>query len=53
VEVGRGRSRVGDVQLVVGAVIVDSLADPRRVLATRRSRPEALKGRWEFSGWQG
>ena len=41
---------VVDMQLVVGAVIVDSLADPRRVLATRRSRPEALKGRWEFPG---
>ncbi len=37
-------------QLVVGAVIVDSLANPQRVLATRRSRPEALKGRWEFPG---
>ena len=39
-----------DVQLVVGAVIVDSLAHPRRVLATRRTRPTALKGRWEFPG---
>ena len=39
-----------DMHLVVGAVIVDSLAHPRRVLATRRSRPEALKGRWEFPG---
>ena len=38
------------VQLVVGAVIVDSLADPRRVLAARRTRPAALKGRWEFPG---
>ena len=37
-------------QLVVGAVIVDSLAQPRRVLATRRTRPAALKGRWEFPG---
>ena len=37
-------------QLVVGAVIVDSLADPRRVLATRRTQPAALKGRWEFPG---
>ncbi|MGH2775044.1 MAG: NUDIX domain-containing protein [Actinomycetota bacterium] len=37
-------------QLVVGAVIVDSLADPQYVLAARRSRPEALKGRWEFPG---
>ena len=37
-------------QEVVGAVIVDSLADPQYVLAARRSRPEALKGRWEFPG---
>lgn len=37
-------------QLVVGAVIVDSLVHPQRVLATRRSQPEALKGRWEFPG---
>ncbi|MGH3457311.1 (deoxy)nucleoside triphosphate pyrophosphohydrolase [Aeromicrobium sp.] len=37
-------------QLVVGAVIVDSLANPRQVLATRRTRPEALKGKWEFPG---
>ena len=39
-----------DMQLVVGAVIVDSLAHPRRVLASRRTRPTALKGRWEFPG---
>jgi len=38
------------VQLVVGAVIVDSLANPRRVLGTRRTRPAALRGRWEFPG---
>ena len=38
------------VQLVVGAVIVDSLAEPHRVLASRRTRPAALKGRWEFPG---
>ena len=37
-------------QLVVGAVIVDSLTNPHFVLATRRLRPEALKGRWEFPG---
>ena len=37
-------------QEVVGAVIVDSLIEPRRVLATRRSRPEDLKGKWEFPG---
>ena len=37
-------------QLVVGAVIVDSLAMPRRVLASRRTRPAVLEGRWEFPG---
>ena len=36
--------------LVVGAVIVDSLAQPRRVLAARRSGSNALQGRWEFPG---
>ena len=39
-----------DMQVVVGAVIADSLSNPRRVLATRRTRPTALKGRWEFPG---
>ena len=38
------------VQVVVGAVIVDSLAAPRRVLAARRARSHALRGRWEFPG---
>ena len=37
-------------QLVVGAVIVDSLAMPRRVLASRRTRPAVFEGRWEFPG---
>ena len=37
-------------QLVVGAVIVDSLAQPRRVLAARRAQSNALRGRWEFPG---
>ena len=37
-------------QVVVGAVIVDSLAEPRRVLAARRTRSHALRGRWEFPG---
>ena len=41
---------VVEMELVVGAVIVDSLADPTRVLATRRTRPAELKGRWEFPG---
>jgi len=31
-------------------VIVDSLAQPRRVLAARRARSNALRGRWEFPG---
>ena len=37
-------------QLVVGAIIVDSLAQPTRVLAARRSRPAKLAGSWEFPG---
>ena len=37
-------------QLVVGAIIVDSLAHPTRVLAARRSRPAKLAGSWEFPG---
>ena len=37
-------------QLVVGAVIVDSLTAPTRVLACRRTRPAAIAGRWEFPG---
>ena len=36
--------------VVIGAVIVDSLAQPRRVLAARRSGSNALEGRWEFPG---
>lgn len=36
--------------LVVAAVIVDDLDAPSRVLATRRSRPATLAGRWEFPG---
>ena len=35
-------------QLVVGALIVDDLARPTRVLAARRTTPPA--GRWEFPG---
>lgn len=38
------------VQLVVAAMIVDSLVRPSRVLATRRTRPESLAGWWEFPG---
>lgn len=37
-------------QLVVGAVIADSLETPTRVLAARRSGPATLAGRWEFPG---
>lgn len=37
-------------QLVVGAVIVDDLRCPRRVLAARRRTPTPLAGRWEFPG---
>ncbi|GAA4406088.1 (deoxy)nucleoside triphosphate pyrophosphohydrolase [Tsukamurella soli] len=37
-------------QLVVGAVIVDDLAAPNRVLAARRTRPTELAGMWEFPG---
>lgn len=37
-------------QLVVGAVIVDSLSHSRTVLAARRTRPDNLRGRFEFPG---
>ncbi|MBV9832163.1 MAG: (deoxy)nucleoside triphosphate pyrophosphohydrolase [Marmoricola sp.] len=37
-------------RLVVGAIIVDSLTRPTRLLAARRSRPAALAGMWEFPG---
>ncbi|WP_308219846.1 (deoxy)nucleoside triphosphate pyrophosphohydrolase [Arthrobacter jinronghuae] len=35
---------------VVGAAILDSLARPSKLLAARRSAPEALAGLWEFPG---
>jgi 8-oxo-dGTP diphosphatase len=35
---------------VVAAAIVDDLDRPTRLLAARRSAPEALAGRWEFPG---
>jgi 8-oxo-dGTP diphosphatase len=38
------------VRLVVAAAIVDDLAQPRRLLAARRSAPKSLAGRWEFPG---
>ena len=34
----------------MGAIIVDSLDSPTRVLAARRTRPAALAGLWEFPG---
>ena len=37
-------------QLVVGAAIVDDLSNPTVVLGARRTKPEALRGRWEFPG---
>lgn len=36
--------------LVVGAVVVDDLERPSRLLAARRSSPPALAGGWEFPG---
>ncbi|MBO0608204.1 (deoxy)nucleoside triphosphate pyrophosphohydrolase [Myceligenerans salitolerans] len=36
--------------LVVAAALVDDLDRPARLLAARRTRPEALAGRWEFPG---
>lgn len=38
------------VRQIVGAAIVDSLGFPRRLLAARRTKPEALAGLWEFPG---
>ena len=35
---------------VVGAAIVDSLEQPTRLLAARRTAPPALAGLWEFPG---
>ena len=37
-------------RLVVGAVLVDRLDRPSRVLAARRTRPPELAGRWELPG---
>lgn len=36
--------------LVVGVALIDDPAAPRRILAARRSAPEALAGLWEFPG---
>jgi len=41
---------VSTVQLVVGAVLVDRLDHPTRVLAARRTGPPALAGQWELPG---
>ncbi|MCW2810351.1 MAG: mismatch repair protein MutT [Friedmanniella sp.] len=46
----RYRTAVTSPALVVGAIIVDDLHQPRRLLAARRSRPPALAGQWEFPG---
>ena len=35
---------------IVGAAIVDSLQDPRQLLAARRTAPPAFAGMWEFPG---
>lgn len=43
-------SRADRPVLVVAAALVDSLAEPRRLLAARRRKPLALAGRWEFPG---
>ena len=37
-------------QLVVGAAIVDKFVNPTVVLGARRTKPETLRGRWEFPG---
>ena len=41
---------VHPVRLVVGAVLVDALEHPTRVLAARRTGPPALAGMWELPG---
>ncbi|WP_253908034.1 (deoxy)nucleoside triphosphate pyrophosphohydrolase [Arthrobacter sp. H20] len=35
---------------IVGAAIVDSLVQPTRLLAARRTAPEQFAGMWEFPG---
>ena len=45
------RAKVAPVpQLVVGAVIVDDLTHPIRILAAKRSEQTSLAGGWEFPG---
>ena len=41
---------VHPVRLVVGAVLVDALERPTRVLSARRTGPPALAGLWELPG---
>ena len=36
--------------LVVGAAIVNDLAVPTVVLGARRTKPQSLRGQWEFPG---
>jgi 8-oxo-dGTP diphosphatase len=38
------------VRAVVGAAIVDDLAEPTRLLGARRTEPSALAGGWELPG---
>jgi len=41
---------VSTLKQIVGAAIVDSLRNPTRLLAARRTRPEQYAGMWEFPG---
>lgn len=46
---GPAPARAGRV-VVVAAALLDDLVAPTRLLAARRLRPEAVRGRWEFPG---
>ncbi|HCJ55509.1 MULTISPECIES: (deoxy)nucleoside triphosphate pyrophosphohydrolase [Glutamicibacter] len=39
-----------ELKQIVAVAIVDDLAQPTKLLAARRNRPEALAGLWEFPG---
>ncbi|MCC3297015.1 (deoxy)nucleoside triphosphate pyrophosphohydrolase [Arthrobacter caoxuetaonis] len=41
---------MSELKQVVGAAIVDDLANPQSLLAARRTAPEAYAGMWEFPG---
>lgn len=41
---------ISELKQVVGAAIVDDLANPQSLLAARRTAPEAYAGMWEFPG---